>query len=200
MKEYNIKRVKSVPTESDWANAEVAYIDNAQWEGFSPCPFKMEARLLADETAIYVNLITDERPLVANKTEKNSAVCEDSCMEFFLKPGVSLDQYLNFEINPTGVLYVSRRYDRERRHFLEVDHSIFEIKSIITRDKWQLLYKIPFDLLIEEFGYIEDNMLGNFYKCALEPTRHYATWNYVDTPIPDFHRPEFFGAINLQKL
>ncbi|MDE6269894.1 MAG: hypothetical protein K2M12_03440, partial [Muribaculaceae bacterium] len=37
---------------------------------------------------------------------------------------------------------------------------------------------------------------ANFYKCGdLLSTPHFLSWNRVDTPHPDFHRPEYFGAI-----
>ncbi|MCK7480493.1 MAG: carbohydrate-binding family 9-like protein [Candidatus Moduliflexus flocculans] len=37
---------------------------------------------------------------------------------------------------------------------------------------------------------------ANFYKCGDETEfPHYGAWSPVETPAPDFHRPEFFGEI-----
>ncbi len=41
-------------------------------------------------------------------------------------------------------------------------------------------------------------MAGNLNKCASATSApHYLSWNPIDTPTPDFHRPEFFGKIIL---
>ncbi|WP_414481477.1 carbohydrate-binding family 9-like protein [Caldicoprobacter sp.] len=39
---------------------------------------------------------------------------------------------------------------------------------------------------------------ANFYKCG-DKTKypHWGCWNRIDTPHPDFHRPEFFGDLIL---
>ena len=46
---------------------------------------------------------------------------------------------------------------------------------------------------------IEGNVLdfkGNFYKCGDETkTPHYGSWNPIENPTPDFHRPEGFGEL-----
>jgi hypothetical protein len=37
---------------------------------------------------------------------------------------------------------------------------------------------------------------ANFYKCGdklAEP--HFIAWSNIDTPKPDFHRPDFFGQV-----
>ena len=37
---------------------------------------------------------------------------------------------------------------------------------------------------------------GNFYKCGDGlPVPHFVSWAPIDTPNPDFHRPEFFDTI-----
>jgi hypothetical protein len=37
---------------------------------------------------------------------------------------------------------------------------------------------------------------GNIYKCGdALPVPHYVSWRPIDTPDPDFHRPEYFGQI-----
>jgi hypothetical protein len=42
-------------------------------------------------------------------------------------------------------------------------------------------------------------MKGNFQKCG-DKTKfpHYGSWNRIDTPEPDFHRPEYFGDLILE--
>jgi hypothetical protein len=46
-------------------------------------------------------------------------------------------------------------------------------------------------------GNMPEKIMGNFYKCADETiSPHYLSWNPIDAPAPDFHRPEFFGEIH----
>jgi hypothetical protein len=42
------------------------------------------------------------------------------------------------------------------------------------------------------------NITGNFYKCGDETEYpHFGCWNLIASPVPDFHRPEYFGEIVL---
>lgn len=200
MKKYLIKKAAEPVTDESWQAAETAVIDSAPWDGFTPCPYRTEVKLLYTGEAIYVNFKTDERPLLATRTERNSDVCNDSCMEFFIKPGKNFEEYMNFEVNPIGTMLLSKRFDRYRTHHVDVDDSIFEIRSVITKKYWNLYYKIPFSFLKSEYGSFDDVMYGNFYKCSGNPDiEHYASWNLVETPKPDFHRPEFFGELIFEK-
>jgi len=37
---------------------------------------------------------------------------------------------------------------------------------------------------------------ANVYKCASGlSVKHYVTWRPIQTPTPDYHRPEFFGEV-----
>ena len=40
---------------------------------------------------------------------------------------------------------------------------------------------------------------ANVYKCGEETEfEHYGCWSMVDREKPDFHKPEFFGTMNIQ--
>jgi len=64
---------------------------------------------------------------------------------------------------------------------------------------WNLLVVIPLKLL--GIDTVEPGTIfrGNFYKCASAASQpHFLSWNPIDTPAPDFNRPEFFGNLILQ--
>ena len=64
---------------------------------------------------------------------------------------------------------------------------------------WNLLVIIPLDLIGVRYEGRPVEMRGNFYKCASATSQpHYLSWSPIDTPEPDFHRPEFFGKLTLQ--
>ncbi|MBP5277596.1 MAG: hypothetical protein J6Z18_03800, partial [Prevotella sp.] len=40
---------------------------------------------------------------------------------------------------------------------------------------------------------------ANFYKCGdLLPKPHFLSWNAVEIPQPDFHRPDQFGKVTFE--
>ena len=204
MKRYTIKKINAPISEHSWLNAETALVDFMPDKEHFPCPYQMEAKLLYDNENLYVNLLTNEHPLTATKTMRNEGVCRDSCMEFFLAPNHKSDYYLNFEINPLGTLLLYRcKYrfnpaDKLEYTIPDDDERIFGIKSIITCEDWQITYQIPFSFLQKYFGKTTNIMRGNFYKCGNRSViEHYASWN----PIPkvDFHMPEHFGTLILEK-
>jgi hypothetical protein len=61
---------------------------------------------------------------------------------------------------------------------------------------WTVAMLIPFDLIGIDSNDLPVSVRGNFYKCGdLTAHPHFLSWNPIDTPKPDFHRPEFFGEL-----
>ncbi|MDU5344496.1 MAG: carbohydrate-binding family 9-like protein, partial [Prevotella bivia] len=63
---------------------------------------------------------------------------------------------------------------------------------------WELALVVPvssfFNHKITELSGL--TMKANFYKCGDKTDQpHFLSWQKVDLPKPDFHRPEFFGTI-----
>jgi len=64
---------------------------------------------------------------------------------------------------------------------------------------WTLKYRLPLKLFEKYYGEKVSSGLeasANFYKCGDQTEfLHYGAWNPIQSPMPDFHRPEFFGRI-----
>lgn len=195
MKTYNVTKIKGEPSADTWSSAPVAMLDVMCYPEF-PSPYKTEAQLVYNEKALYVHMKTTERQLRAVRNHRNEEVCEDSCMEFFIAPDADDIRYFNFEINPIGtlLLYVCNR--RIEMVPTTDDARIFNIKSIITNDGWELFYEIPFSFMTKYFKKISPTVIANFYKCGekTEP-RHFSAWNKPADAPHDFHRPEDFGQL-----
>ena len=198
---YTIKRTEETITcinDKAWDKAEVAEIKIINWSEFPSAP-KTTAKLLYNDFGIYVQLQTDEKPLLARHTEQNAPVCCDSCMEFFLRPNEQDNRYLNFEFNPFGTMYLAVRTSRHDPVHPANDKAYFGVKSYVDDQKWTLQFCVPFALIDEIFGGHTKTMYGNLYKCGDETqTPHYATYYPIETKEPDYHRPEFFGAFVLE--
>jgi len=61
---------------------------------------------------------------------------------------------------------------------------------------WELVVAIPLELMGLDPANLPEKILANFHKCADDTNApHFLSWNPIDTPAPDFHRPEFFGEL-----
>lgn len=157
---------------------------------------------------IYIDFFVRCNYLRAVNSENNSHVHQDSCVEFFVQPGEG-QPYRNFEFNCIGTIHAARRQDRHSGQLMtdeELDRvkrlpscgtrPFNEIEGLFT---WNLTVAIPLDLVGVEYKGKPIELKGNFYKCAdLTADPHFLTWAPVNTPEPDFHRPEFFVPITLE--
>ena len=61
---------------------------------------------------------------------------------------------------------------------------------------WSNAIAIPFDLMGMDATALPASARANFYKCADKAAHpHYLSWNRIEIPSPDFHRPDFFGEL-----
>lgn len=157
---------------------------------------------------IYIDFIVRCNYLRAVNYENNSSVHQDSCVEFFVCPDGKLPYY-NFEFNCIGTIHAAKRMDRHTGEPLSDDmlDRVKRYPSCGTRPfeelegmfSWNLLVAIPLDVMGLKYEGKPIRMKGNFYKCAdLTTTPHFLSWAPIDTPQPDFHRPEFFADIILE--
>ena len=199
---YTIKKAPYKITEiSDkaWDIAEVAKIDTINWKNEFPWKPNTNAKLLYSEYGLHIQMQTDENPLVATYTKQNDAVCQDSCMECFIRPNANDERYMNFEFNAFGTMYYGLRYDRNNSTNPDVPKEFFDVKTYVEDGKWTLQWTIPFAYIEEIYGGHTDVMYGNMYKCGNPVHHHYVSYYPIGTEKPDFHCPEYFGEFRLEK-
>lgn len=157
---------------------------------------------------LYIDFFVRANYLRAMNYMNNSPVYEDSCIEVFLQPQGEEGIYYNFEFNCIGTINASRRTSRENRVRLtdaELDtvkryascgnRPFQEVEGLFA---WNVVIAIPLELIGVKYDGSPLEMRGNFYKCASATSQpHYLSWSPIETPAPDFHRPEFFGTIIL---
>ena len=200
---YTVKRIsddiKPTVDSKVWETAEVAEVKTKNWDCFTYVP-NTEARVLYNDSGLFVLMTTDETPLLARKTKQNSEVCTDSYMEFFFRPNKDNPKYVNFEFNPFGTMYCAVRTCRHDPVHPSEDKNFFSVQSRVDEDKWSLCFHVPFAFLDEKFGGHTKEMFGNFYKCSEENVEpHWLTYYPVATEKPDYHCPHLFGEIMLEE-
>ncbi len=188
------------------SKAQREYIDTINWKEY---PYKPIAvfDIARSNTALYIRYFVKGNSLKAIHSIDNSPVHTDSCVEFFMRKE-NESNYLNFEFNCIGTCDGARRESRDIkssltqeeyasiRRYSSIDSKPFEEKQGIF--SWELIVSIPFRIMGIDPMHLPQKIKGNFYKCADNTdTPHFVSWNPIQTPQPDFHRPEFFGDIYL---
>lgn len=184
----------------------------ANWSGEFPYKPDVKFRVWHDSRYFHLEYMVDEETTKAEQNEPGAPVYEDSCVECFIQPRPESDpHYYNFEFNAAGHLAMACRTDR----FDPEDAPLEIISSVIAEPSlgsepfgekavggpWTLKLAIPASALfnsgISSWDGLKCRM--NLYKCGEGLRRQaFLTWAPVDTPRPDYHRPEFFKEVEFE--
>ncbi len=174
-----------------------------------------QLRLQYDADALHGMFRVEDHYVRASRTEVNSDVCRDSCVEFFVEPGGG-NGYCNFEFNCCGVLHASHITDPARRpggfaawrpwtseEIAQVGIAT-SLKGPIVEEQvgdcvWTVSFRIPFGPLLActgaPFPTTGSVWRANVYKCADETSHpHWGAWLPVDEL--NFHLPRCFGEMH----
>lgn len=201
MCELKIKRVSSVEQVSGLPKH---IVNNVNWAEFPHKP-EVAFSLGYNDDCLFFHFKVVEDHLKAQYLNDNEAVWEDSCVEVFIKkPGDA--HYFNFEVNCIGTLLAAKRTGRhDAAHFDEsklarivrvasLPHKKIDCK--VAGSTWEIILTIPFDII--DCNGAPEALMANIYKCGDKTAvPHFVSWAPIDTPSPDFHRPEFFRSILL---
>lgn len=217
---YDIKRSKNAPfLEGNWKEPAWEAADTATLEYFvsrsSAHHPKTEVKASWIDAGIFVFFRVHDRYIRCLRTDYQSDVYKDSCVEFFVEPKEGRG-YFNFEINCGGgmLLYYLDYPDKETGQLriiekvpyslgatVKIYHSMPDIVSpeVETEAIWKIEYFIPFKIFehyLGPLGEIEGQVWrGNFYKCADECSHpHWASWAPLNGKV-SFHTPECFAPV-----
>jgi hypothetical protein len=195
-----------------WRNAEPVTL--ACFMGDRPSHFpNTQTRVMYDYGHLYVIFRVEDRYVKAVAQGYQSPVYLDSCVEFFFTPGTDVSQgYFNLETHCGGALLFQHQTARGKDTVRIADSDLDQIEvahslpSLITDEiqeptTWTLEYRLPLSIIAKYAPWTKPCpgavWKANFYKCADNTSHpHWLTWSPVNRPEPDFHRPEFFGALS----
>ncbi len=189
-----------------WPDLPSLQVDHYLWltNGYHP---RVEARLGWSRRFLYVRFLVGEKKAPVRYSRFQDPVYKDSCVEFFIDMFPAKRRgYINFEMNAAGTLLAQFGPGRDHRRSLWPEDlagfSVIgaeELPEAGGGPAWSVAYKIPLTLFGKFYG--EELRPGhraaaNFYKCGDDTAiPHYGAWSPVETPTPDFHRPEYFGQL-----
>ena len=198
-----------VPALLDSLGVEFTPVSIANWPDEYPyCP-QVAFRIAWCPEGLALHYRVNEQSVRARYAEGNGNVWTDSCVEFFLR-NADEDIYYNIECNCIGTLLVGvgeGRHDRRRlsgdvlskvQRWASLGDEPFEERCEPT--SWEVALVIPASLFETHPIRFEagGELYANFYKCGDElSVPHFLSWNPIEVPAPDFHRPEFFGKLQL---
>lgn len=214
MKRLNIKQL---PELSEMRISEVGSyltattlwhpVNCVNWpEQFSYKP-QTKFMIARSESALYIHYKVDEMAVKAVYTADQDPVWQDSCVEFFVQ--LPNDEgYANFEFNCIGTALATKRKSRNEdiRPYTQDEMVRIERHASLGntpiektgKTNWELTVMIPFNLIGINSIDKATSIHANLYKCGdATANPHYLSWSEIGTPTPDFHRPEFFGIMNL---
>ena len=175
------------------------------WPAYPHCP-QVTFRLGHTGTALALAFDVKEESVRALETRTHGAVCQDSCVELFIAFGDA--GYYNLELNCIGTPHLAYGMGRIGRRFVPLPlmgrmTTCSSLGSAPFGERaggvaWSLTARVPvacfaFDALDTLDGRVAR---ANVYKCGdALPVKHYVTWQPIQTPAPDYHRPEFFADV-----
>ncbi len=217
---YKVEKLKKkLQLDADW--------NKAQWKKIKPIHIsnymgkvsafqpEVQAKMMYDDTNVYVIFQVKDRFVKSVVTEYNGNVSGDSCVEFFFSPDEQFPlKYFNLEINAGGtplMFYIEKpmtelkKLTADELKQIQIAHSLPEkVNPEITEPvTWTIEYSLPLSVL-RKYSNLTQPAKGvtwkaNFYKTgSLTSNPNYLTWAVVDFPRPNFHLPQFFGTIQFQ--
>ena len=184
-------------------------VDQVCWPSVAPYKPLCAATLAHCGDAIAVLYHVRGLDLRGVNTADNGRQWEDSTCEFFVADPHD-GSYYNFEINCLGFILGGKGEGRHNR-LIRAASDISRIRrysslppEAVEKEggvyEWTIAMIIPFDLIGIAPGSVPVSLKANFYKCGdLTAHPHFLSWNLVGCPSPDFHRPEYFGELLIER-
>ena len=204
--------LQDVPSLLDSLGIAFENVDVANWPDANAQTPDAKFRIAHTGNAFVVNFLCTENSVAATANDMGWNVWEDACMEFFSQPVADDGIYYNVECNCTGtVLLNGGKPGTERAHASRETTMSIERWSSLGREPfaervgtctWQVVLVIPAECYFHH--QITDlsgmTIRANFYKCGDKLQQpHFLSWNPISTPRPNFHVPQFFGTLELEK-
>ena len=214
MSSYIVKK-SAVPVKLDagwdselWANANEVKLD-VTFERNSDHTPDTRIKMLHDGKRICGLFQVKDRYVVARATANQQQVCQDSCVEFFVKPCTD-SRYFNFEINCGGTILLYHitkcepgGYDKIPESDLATIERFHTLPELITEEitepvTWYLGFAIPISFF-EKYSKIDPALSGqvwtcNFTKCA-DLCSHPSWLSWMPLSRCRFHLPDEFGKL-----
>ena len=162
------------------------------------------ARLLWDDSNLYISFIAFDKNISATLTERDSPVSRDDCVEVFFAPDPgAVDIYFNFEFNALGaILDRSPREQRSSKWNGQGVQVAVQIDGTLNDEsdsdrQWNTEIAIPWTAIAPYAPSLPplpgQSWRLNLYRIGGQINPQYSVWSDTETPKPQYHAPARFG-------
>lgn len=175
-------------------------------DGSCPAEQQTVARLCYDSDGLYIRFDCEDRDIWGTYTQRDDPLYDEEVVEVFLAPGQADPvRYFEFEVSPDGVLFDARIYNpTAQRAELEVDQA-WNCPGIRWRagrddasERWWAVLVIPWAAMTPA-GDLPRLWRANLYRIERphDDAPEYSCWSPTMTEPADFHKPAYFGILEL---
>lgn len=163
-------------------------------------------RLCADSQKLYVYFHCQDNDIWGHYTERDQPIYDEEVVELFLAPGAADPvRYYEFEVSPNGVLFdaeiinpTSQRADIQVRPEWNCTGIQWAAERCDVENWWTAVLIIPWSAVAPP-GQLPSIWRANFYR--IERPRgqppEFSCWSPTHTDPADFHKPAYFGRLQL---
>lgn len=179
---------------------------------------KTQVKMIHLGNAMIVHYRVDDQYIRSVQQGHNAMVCQDSCVEFFVKPKQS-NGYISFEANAGGHLLsyfiedATRTPDGFAKYTRSTETQAAAVKVLTSKPRtvdpeitepqtWYATMIIPvyyFENFTPPIGDLSgQTWKGNFFKCGDQTSHpHWGSWAPIGEEL-NFHQPGKFGEIHFE--
>ena len=171
------------------------------------------AKLLWDDSHLYVSYYCYDKHIAGEVTERHGPVSRDDAVEIFVSPNPEKPRnYYGFEMNVIGTMLNFLRADWYKGPFhwepsgvrFRTSYHGLPVKRDAAEDThWVLELAIPWENFARDAAHTPpqsgDVWRLNLNRAGGKTNAQYSTWSPVKTEKPNFHVPEAFGWVTFVK-
>jgi len=175
-------------------------------DGSGPAAQQTVTRVCYNNRALFVHFACDDNDIWGTYTQRDEAIYDEEVVEVFLAPGEATPvTYYEFEVSPNGVLLdVLAHNPTEDRTNITIDFAwdCPDLRWAAQRDdannRWQAVLAMPW-ASIGAPGDLPKVWRANFYRIERprQATDEFSCWSPTMIDPADFHRPSYFGYLEL---
>ncbi|MDP7252209.1 MAG: DUF4838 domain-containing protein [Planctomycetota bacterium] len=147
-----------------------------------------KARLMYDVRYLYLGITCMESEITKAKSRQHPhdsfSLFEDETVEVFFSRVANVHRYWQVAMNPSGAYFDS--FQKKKEHELKSNHA-----AVISKDRWTIELKIPFDVLGFDNPPEGQKWHGNFCRSRRAGNGEVSSWSIIEQ---GFHEPESFGT------
>ncbi len=194
-----------------WVGAHVGTVEHYHPEGSDHRPLT-EFKLMYGDDGLHGIFRVHDRYVRCLRTEYQSAVCRDACVEIFVQPKPDRG-YVQLEMNCATAMLLGYRHvqdgvvvDKERspESLGKRVGCVCSIGRIVDPEiaeplTWTLQYYLPFSVIETYCGPLNESSgnqwRGNFFKCSEDNSKpHWGAWASIGE-VRESHQPDKFGVL-----